>query len=418
MTEDRLSYPGWRVVAGAAAGVFVSFASIVVYTFGVFLKPLTQEFGWSRESVSLAFGIAAMTVAACSPPLGMLLDRFGPLPVILPCIAIFGASYASLNWLTPNLWHLYLVFFVIGIVANGTAQMAYSRAVSTWFDKRRGLALALLMTGGAIGGILLPGVAQWLIGAIGWRGAFLCMGTGVLLIGLPIAALTIREHPERRHASQHPSAGAGVRTALRSRAFWLVAAALFLVSFGQNGALTHMPAMLTDHGVGPAAAAMAVSVLGAASLVGRLGTGWLLDRFYAPRISLFLLLVAAAGVFLLSTASSAWQGYAAAALIGLGLGGEADVTPYLIAKYFGLRSFTTLYGFTWTAYAIAGGLGPVLMGRAFDMSDSYASLLIVLGLLTVAAASLMAFMPPYAKPEEELPGIAPNPPVSREQPTA
>lgn len=87
MTEDRLSYGGWRVLAGAAIGVFVSFASVVVYTFGIFLKPLTEEFGWSRESVSMAFGIAALTVAVCSPPLGMLLDRFGPLRIILPCIA-------------------------------------------------------------------------------------------------------------------------------------------------------------------------------------------------------------------------------------------------------------------------------------------------------------------------------------------
>jgi MFS family permease len=147
--------------------------------------------------------------------------------------------------------------------------------------------------------------------------------------------------------------------------------------------------------VDAAGAAIAVSVLGAASLAGRLGTGWLLDRFYAPRVSACLLLLAAGGVFLLSFASSPWHGLAAAALIGIGLGGEADVTPYLIAKYFGLRSFATLYGFTWTAYAIAGGLGPVLMGRAFDTSQSYTALLITLGVLTVAAALLMTFMPLY-----------------------
>lgn len=277
--------------------------------------------------------------------------------------------------------------------------MAYSRAVSTWFVKRRGLALALLMAGGAVGGIVLPGGAQALINAHGWRDGFLYLGGGVLLIGLPAAALTIREHPERRSTAGTPGGGSSVRTALGARAFWLVAAALFLVSLGQNSALTHMPALLTDRGVDAAAAALAVSVLGAASLAGRLGTGWLLDRYYAPRVSACLLVLAASGVFLLSIASSAWQGFAAAALIGLGLGGEADVTPYLIAKYFGLRSFATLYGFTWTAYAVAGGAGPVLMGRAFDATHSYASLLVTLGALSVAAASLMLFMPPYPTPE-------------------
>jgi hypothetical protein len=108
-----------------------------------------------------------------------------------------------------------------------------------------------------------------------------------------------------------------------------------------------------------------------------------------------LLLLAAGGVFLLSSATSAWQGYAAAALIGLGLGGEADVVPYLIARYFGLRSFASLYGFTWTAYAIAGGAGPILMGRAFDATNSYVQLLAALGGLTALAAALMAFMPMY-----------------------
>lgn len=397
MTENQLSYPGWRVAVAASFGVFVSFASVVVYTFGVFLKPLSATFGWSREAVSLAFGIAAMTVAACSPILGMLLDRFGPRRIILPCLTIFGLSFASLRWLTPNLWHLYAVFFLIGMVANGTAQMAYSRAVSTWFDQRRGLAFAILMTGGAVGAMVLPGVAQWLITNAGWREGFLFMGAGVLVCGLPVIALVIREHPASRSEGRAVQAGANVRDALGARAFWLVLGTLFLVSLGQNGAITHMPALLSDRGVSAGGAALALSMLGAASLAGRLGTGYLLDRFYAPRVSFCLLVLAAGGVFLLSSAHSAWEGCAAAALIGLGLGGEADVTPYLISRYFGLRSFATLYGFTWTAYAIAGAVGPVLMGRAFDLTHSYRSLLLILGVLTIAAAALMLFMPAYQR---------------------
>ncbi|MDX2154069.1 MAG: MFS transporter [Bryobacteraceae bacterium] len=417
MTEDRLHYAGWRVAAGAAVGVFASFASVVVYTFGVFLKPVSLEFGWSRESVSMAFGIAALTVAACSPPLGMLLDRYGPLRTILPSVAVLGLSYASLAWLTPNLWHLYLVFFAIGVVGNGTAQMAYARAVSTWFVRRRGLALAVLMTGGAVGAMVLPGIAQSLIDAAGWRFAFLCLGIGVLAVGLPVAASTVRENPDR-HRSAHGSAdGTGVRCALGGRPFWLIAGALFLVSLGQNGAITHMHAILTDRGIDPSLAAAAVSVLGAASLAGRFGAGWLLDRFYAPRVSACLLVIAAGGVLLLSIATTPVHGLAAAALIGVGLGGEADVTPYLIARYFGLRSFSTLYGFTWTAYAIAGAVGPVLMGRSFDTSQSYGSLLIVLAGLSAAAASLMLFMPPYP---QNRPSPAPTPLVTpeRRQPPA
>lgn len=171
LTEYSIRYPGWRVAIVSSAGVFVSFASLLVYTFGIFLKPVSAEFGWSREAISAAFGIAALAVAACSPPLGLLLDRFPARRIILPCFAVFGAAFASLSLLTPHLWHLYAVFLVLGIVGNGTAHLAYSRALSTWFQARRGAAFAVLMTGGALGAMILPLVAEALIGAAGWRNA-------------------------------------------------------------------------------------------------------------------------------------------------------------------------------------------------------------------------------------------------------
>ena len=167
--ESDLRYEGWRVAGASAAGVFVSFASLLVYTFGIFLKPWSDEFGWPRESVSAAFGIAAMTVAVCSPPLGYLLDRINPARVIVPCVCVFGLAFASLSLLTPSIWHLYAVFLVLGIVGNGTAQMAYSRAVSSWFESRRGLALAIVMAGGAVGAMVLPPFAERLIASYGWR---------------------------------------------------------------------------------------------------------------------------------------------------------------------------------------------------------------------------------------------------------
>jgi predicted MFS family arabinose efflux permease len=112
--EDRSTYEGWRVAVASSACVFVSFASLLVYTFGVFLKPLAEEFSWSREAVSAAFGIAAMTVALVSPLLGFLLDRLHPARVIVPCMITFGVAFASLAVLTPHLGHLYAVFLFLG----------------------------------------------------------------------------------------------------------------------------------------------------------------------------------------------------------------------------------------------------------------------------------------------------------------
>lgn len=400
--QDSPAYSGWRVTLASSAGVLFSFASILVFTFSIFLKPLSEAFHWSRESVSLSFAIAAVTVAAASPPIGWLLDRFGPRRVILPCLAIFGAAVASLALLTPHLWHLYLVFFVLGAVGNGTAQLAHSRAVSTWFERERGRAFAVLMTGSAAGAALWPPIAQSLIQWFGWRGAYAILGGLILVIGLPVVAVFVRERPGFRAASGRITAtGATPGEAFRSRAFWILVVVLFLASIGQNAIITHLSALLTDRGISGAGAAFAVSALGIAAVLGRLAAGWLLDRFFAPHVSFWLLAISAAGVFLLASAHSVLVGSLAAMMIGSGMGGEADVTPYLLSRYFGLRSFATLYGFTWTAYAIAGAAGPVLMGRVVDATASYVAVVVKLSVLMAAASGLMLLMPRYDMPDAE-----------------
>ncbi len=385
--------PGWLVVAAAFCGAMVSFGSLLIFTFGIFLKPLSTEFGWSRESISSAFGIAAMTVAVCSPALGRLLDRYGARRIVAVSMLVFGLAFGSLSLLTPSLAHLYATFFVLGLVGNGTTQMGYARAVSSWFTERRGTALALVVAGVGVGSIVFPPLAQWIIDTHGWRAAYQALGALVLAMGIPLTLLWVRECPaEHAHSAEH---GCSVREGLASRAFWLLVAMLFLSSIAVNGAITHLSPLLTDRGIRPEQAALAVSVLGAASLTGRLVTGHLLDRYFGPRVACVLLAGVAAGILLLATASRSTTGIAAAALIGFGLGGEADVTPYLLTRYFGLRMFSTLYGFTWTAYAIAGATGPVLMGRVFDMTRSYALLLTLLAAVTFFAALLMLFLPAY-----------------------
>ena len=375
--------------------MLVGFGSLLVYTFGIFLKPLTEEFGWSRQAASLAFGIAAIMIAVCSPPLGYLLDRVGARRVILPCMTVFGCAFASLGLLTRHLWHLYAIFAILGAVGSGTAHLAFARAVSTWFDRHRGMALALVMAGGAVGAIVLPPAAQALIESLGWRAAFATLGAMVLAVALPVVVPMVRERPGIGPASRVSPEGTSVAQAIRSRAFWILIVVLFLFSIGQNGALAHLSALLTDRGVSPPDAAIAVSLMGAASLLGRLVTGWLLDRFFAPRVAFGILVLAALGIFILSSAHSMVMGSLAAVLVGAGMGGEADMTPYLLSRYFGLRSFSVLYGFTWTGYAIAGAIGPVLMGRAFDTTASYQALAVKLSVLTLFAAGLMLLMPAY-----------------------
>jgi len=221
------------------------------------------------------------------------------------------------------------------------------------------------------------------------------LGALVLLLGLPLTALFVRERP--REGGRHHAAleGASVAQGVRSRAFWILIGTLFLSSISVNGAITHLSPLLTDRGVSPATAALAASTLGLASFLGRLTTGFLLDRFFGPRVGFCLYAAAAGGILVLATARSVVPGLAAAVLIGLGLGAEADITPYLLTRYFGLRAFSTLYGFTWTGYAIAGAIGPVWMGKAFDSTGSYVSLLTFLSAATLASAALLLLLPRY-----------------------
>jgi MFS family permease len=399
-TERTFAYEGWRVAAASALGMLVSFASVLVYTFGIFLKPISETFHWNRESVSAAFGIAAMTAAVCAPITGLLLDRFGPRRVIVPAVVVFGGTFASLSLLTGHLWHYFLLFFVFGTVAMATSQVAYSRAISTWFHGRLGAALAFGMCGSAVGAMILPPIAQRLIDTLGWRHAALTLGIAIIAIGLPTVLAFVRERPGSRNADGKQNAtGATVGEGLRSYTFWILVVVLFCISIAQNGSITHLSALLTDRGVGAERAAIAVSALGGAALLGRIATGWLIDRFFAPYVSFVLLAGAALGTFLLSSASSLTVGVIAASLIGFSMGGEADVIPYLVARYFGLRSFSVLYALTWTFYAVAGAIGPILMGKAFDATGSYAALLVWLAIATIVIAPLMLLLPRYEKSE-------------------
>ena len=217
----------------------------------------------------------------------------------------------------------------------------------------------------------------------------------VLVVGLPGVLAFVRERPSTAAAPATTNDGATVREGVASRAFWILIVVLFCSSIAQNGAIAHISALLTDRGVSAGGGALALSAMGGASLVGRLLTGWLLDRFFAARVSVVLLTAAALGTFLLSGAHTVAMGVVAAALIGLGMGGEADVTPYLLSRYFGLRSFSVLYGLTWTFYAVAGAVGPVLMGKVFDATGSYETLLVRLAIGTLAISSLMLLLPRY-----------------------
>lgn len=397
-TERGFNY-GWVVVAVAFLAVSVSFGPVIVFTFGVFLLPISEEFGWSRGEISAAFSLAAMTVSLVSPLIGRLTDRLGPRPVVLVCASIYSAAFGSLAWLSAAIWHFYATYFVIGLVGNGATQLPYSRAITEWFDQRRGIALSLMMTGVGAGIVIMPALAQWLIDGYGWRQAYFVLGVVMFAASVPLPALLLRRKQDgQTAASGEPAAevtGLTVKEAIRTPAFRGILICFALLSVSMNGCVAHLAPLLTDNGLSAQQAAIAASILGGFTMTGRLLTGWLLDRYFAPRVAAAFCFLAALGVCTLLLPVSQFTGWLAAALIGLSMGAEADAMPYLVSRYFGLRSFTELFGYTFSAYAIAGALGPGLMGVGFDYFGDYQFVVIGLTAAITLGAVLMLRLPRF-----------------------
>lgn len=390
--EGSLHYAGWGVVVAAFAGVMVSFAPIVPYTFSLFLAPLHEAFGWKREATGGAFALAAITVALVSPLIGLLLDRLPPRRIILPSILVFALAMASLSRLGPDIRQFYFTFFILGLVANGTAQFAYARTVLSWFHKHRGFALAMVLTGSGVGSILIPPLVQWTIAHHGWRNGYVLLG-GIALLGLPLTALLVRNRPDPVVLDDYSSdPGTTVGAALRGSTFWILACIIMLSAFSENGLVTNLAAILTEHKVSAASAALALSVRGGAGIIGRLCVGFLIDRFSPQRIQSFVLLLSAVGTLVLAFAGTSPVALVGAAILGVGLGSEADVAPYLLAHYFGRRHFSVLYGLTWTSYAIGGATGPLAIGRWYDRAGFYQPRFIVYLACVAFAAVAMSLL--------------------------
>jgi MFS family permease len=293
-----------------------STGTIVVLSFGVFFKPLSQYFHASRAAVSLAFTLHNLVGAACIPLIGRLIDCFGARRVILTGTTIFGLVLLSGGLVGSSITYLYLFYVALGLVAGTTSPVPYGVVVSRWFDRQRGLALGLMAFGLGLGAIAMPLVAQRLIAMFGWRATYAIFGCAALLLSLPVVAAFLAEDPRQKgmwpdgivptqSAEQDKGHYEGLswRDTWHQPTFWLLICAFFLAGASLFACVLHMPALLTDRGVSPQGAAVASSIVGVALLVGRIGAGYLLDRIFAPRLALLLFGGSAVGIALLSAGS-------------------------------------------------------------------------------------------------------------------
>ncbi len=405
--RPRIFY-GWWVVMISALGLFLGPIPIVVFSFGVFLQPLTPEFHSGRGAVSLALTLHNSILALGLPFAGRLVDRYGARKVIVPATFLAGLVLLSASFCSGKLWQLYAFYMALGVSGWGVGPVPYGSVISHWFDRHRGLALGFTMAGLGLGASLIPSLGHSLITRFGWRLAFGVAGSTMLAITLPTIAAFLKDRPEpmgllpdgvshanAKSARSTLDSGLTWREAWHDSTFWLLFCAFILVSASVQSCFAHISAILADRGTPAAIAALATSLFGGGVLVGRAGSGYLLDRFFAPRIASGIFGCASVGIALLRISGSQQLSLAAAFLIGLGLGAEVDIMSFLTSRYFGLRSFGLIYGVAFAGFGLSGGLGALLMGSSFDANGSYALMLNLFCIATAVGATLMLGLGPY-----------------------
>ena len=412
---------GWLIVLVSALGLFLG-APLLVFSFSVFFRPLVADFHASRAAISLAFSLFNFVGALWLPGTGALIDRFGARRVIVVFTALFGLLLCSALWVGSALWQLYLLFSVLGVVmASGPAPVPHAAVISHWFDRRRGLALALSMMGIGIGSIVVPVLSQRLIAAFGWRMTFAICGAAVLLVPLPVVATFLQNDPAERglqpdgdgdirQSSLPPSQnkpGLTWSEIWRSPSFWLLICIFSLAGASVHGAALHMFAIFTDRGATAQRAAAATSLVGAAVITGRLASGYLLDVAFAPRVAMLFYGATALGISMLCTGIHGSSALFAAFLAGLGMGAEVETMGYMISRYFGLHAFGTTYGVAFAAFMVSGSAGVLLMGVGYDRFHSYTVPLAALAVAMAVCLLLLTRLGPYrfvsAETESPLP---------------
>ena len=396
---------GWVVVATSSVGLLFGAFPIVVSSFAVFFKSFVNEFHAGRAAISLALTIHNFFAAFFAAWIGHATDRFGARKVILAGLGILSLVLLSAQAIGTNLWQLYIFYAALGLVSSATTSVPYGVVVSRWFNRRRGLALGLTMAGLGVGAIAVPPVVQFLIAGFGWRYAFATAGGAILLVPMPIVYLLLKETPQQMEflLEGESAAAAALRQPegllwaeiRKSWTFWMMIGAFVLAAAGIGGCTAHISALFADRGATPGSASLAASVVGLALLAGRAGAGFLLDRYSGPRVAVLVFAGAALGIALLWTGMAGAPALAGTFLVGLGFGAEGDIVGYLMSRYFGLRAMGAAFGFAFGAFILAGGVGPLIMGFAFDHTGSYSAPLAGFSIACVAAAALMGRLGPY-----------------------
>jgi MFS family permease len=381
LAEFRL---GWRVLILTLFGIATAVVTAPLYAFGPLVVPLQEAFGWQRGEIQPAIAFMYGSSVIAMQFTGWLNTRYGMRPVTLYSLIALPAVYLLMTLNTGSIWQLYLGFALMAFAGVGTMHVTWTQLICLWFEKNRGLALAIALCGTGLSAVVMPilvsmGVERW-----GWRAGFWVLALIPLLFTLPLAFCWLSSKGPiivQRAESSDPEAASGLsglmlRDVVKSRRFLVLNLALVLAVSSVVGMVTNSVPMMRDNGLSAVDAAQVFGVFGITLIVGRVIVGYLIDRLWAPSVAFAVLLLPALGCFIYATQpSNIPMLILASALVGLGAGAEMDIASYLVARYFGLRDYSRVFSVHSGIITLCTCLAPVLFGRLYENTGSYSAML-------------------------------------------
>jgi len=374
------------LIIGCVLGLSVSISTIYIATFSLFLPLLQAEFQWSRGAISTGFALAILVLTLVSPSIGRLIGQQSTKKVLILAIVVFSPTIFFLS-LVPDNWGVFLfVSVLVGLAGAGSNTFVYISILPQWFDKRLGMALGLSMTGIGFGQAIMPIFTQHLIEIVGWRSAYMALSVLPLLIALPSVLFLIKE---RRRPSKTILDTTGLKIlfqlhpAVKTRYFLNLSICFFLVAAVAGGCSVHAVSILLERGFSPAKAAEIIAFGGVSVLFGRVITGFLLDYVGSFLIGCMILISAACGALAYTSYAPTSIVYLAPVLLGIAMGAEGDLMPYITKQKYTEESFAPVYGLLFTAFNIGVMFGPIALGIFFDFWSTYDGILITFASLCV-----------------------------------
>ena len=403
-SEFRL---GGRALAASLLGVTCGASPIPFNVLPLVMGPIHDEFGWDFAQISAGVTIYGLLAAFLAPVYGGLADRLGVRPVALWSLFAFGIVFGSFWFVPGSLIPFYLFWTVLGAVAIGSTPVTWSRAISMWFFKNRGLALGIMLLGTSIAGMIVPQLAKLAIAIAGWRFVFPAMALLPLLIALPVGLAWFREPRTDERAAGIADAsgklvGLTLRDAARGYRFWVLFVSILLIAFAYGGAHIHMAQIAQLHGLSAATAANVISMLAFGILAGRLIVGLLFDRVWAPAVAFPAMLLPALACYLLIGEADLVTVLAGAFLLGFAAGAESDIIAFLAARYFGMAFYGRIYGVLYVPFGVASALSPIAYGWSRDATGSYDLILTIAMFLFATGGALLLLMGRYPQEQEDL----------------